>query len=166
MSGFPPISVRQPAPYDLVDDPVAASGVGTGFEGVFSARVRDANGDKLVEININAGGTGIWANYDVTLALGGVPPTPQGTLEVFEYSQKGDGTELSKVVVPITFGRALVDPYTGFAQYTVVAGDTLSSIAQQWYSDASKWPRIHEANRHQVPNPNVIFPGQVLRIPQ
>jgi hypothetical protein len=35
MSGFPPISVRQPAPYDLVDDPVSVSGVGTGFEGVF-----------------------------------------------------------------------------------------------------------------------------------
>jgi nucleoid-associated protein YgaU len=102
----------------------------------------------------------------VNLALGAIPPTPQGTLEVFEYSPKGDGTELNKVVVPVTFGRALLDPYRGFAQYTVAAGDTLSSIAQHWYSDASKWSRIYEANRHQISNPNLIFPGQVLRIPQ
>src|SRR5438132_207558 len=32
MSGFPPIAVRQPRPYDLVDDPVRACGIGTGFE--------------------------------------------------------------------------------------------------------------------------------------
>jgi len=51
-------------------------------------------------------------------------------------------------------------------QYTVVAGDTLSRIAQHFYGDASQWPRIFEANRDQISNPNVIFPGQVLRIPQ
>jgi nucleoid-associated protein YgaU len=68
--------------------------------------------------------------------------------------------------VPITFGKALVDPYHGFAQYTVAAGDSLSAIAQQWYGDANLWPRIYEANRNQITNPNLIFPGQVLRIPQ
>ena len=62
----------------------------------------------------------------------GVPPTPQGTLEVFDVSAK-DGSELSKVVVPIIFGRALLDPYHGFAQYTVVSGDTLSGIAAKYY---------------------------------
>jgi vanadium chloroperoxidase len=52
-----------------------------------------------------------------------------------------------------------------YDQYTVVAGDTLAAIAQQFYGDASLWPRIFEANRHQISNPNQIFPGQVLRIP-
>src|SRR5437773_10118016 len=85
MSGFRPITVRQPRPYDLVDDPVAVCGVGTGFEGTFAARLRDANGAELVQITITAGGTGTWANYHVTLDPGGVPPTPQGTLEVFEF---------------------------------------------------------------------------------
>src|SRR5215208_2974460 len=114
---FPPITVRQPRPYDLVDDPVGVCGVGTGFEGQFSARVRDANGAELALTSIAAGGTGIWGNYHAPLPLGGVPATPQGTLEVFEFSAKGGGTELNKVVVPITFGRALLDLYHGFAQY-------------------------------------------------
>jgi nucleoid-associated protein YgaU len=165
MSGFPPISVRQPQPFDLVDDPVDVCGVGTGFEGVFAARVRDGNGTQLVQVTINAGGTGIWANYHTTLALGGIPSTPQGVLEVFESSAK-DGSDINKVVVPITFGRALIDPYNGFTQDTVQPGDTLSALAQKWYSDANQWPRIFEANRNQIVNPNLIFPGQVLRIPQ
>jgi nucleoid-associated protein YgaU len=165
MSGFPPITVRQPRPFDIVDDPVRACGVGTGFEGVFTARVRDGHGAQIAEVPVNAGGTGVWGNYDVTLPVG-VPSTAQGTLEVFEFSPKGDGSELNKVVVPITFGPALLNPYNGFAQYTVVGGDTLSGIAKKFYSDANRWPRIFEANRHQIQDPDRIFAGQVLRVPQ
>jgi nucleoid-associated protein YgaU len=165
MAGFPPISVRQPRPFDLVDEPVEVCGVGTGFEATFAARVRDANGNELAQTTIHAGGTGIWGNFHATLALPGVPPTAQGTLEVFEFSA-ADGSELNKVTVPITFGRALVDPFHGFAQHTVVAGDTLSKIANAFYGDPGKFPLIFEANRNQLANPNVIFPGQVLRIPQ
>lgn len=166
MAGFPAITVRQPQPYDLVDDPVSVCGVGTGFEGVFSARLRDANGSELVQSSIHAGGTGIWGNFHVALSTGAIPSTPLGTLEVYEESQSGDGSELGKVVVPIIFGRALLDPYHGFAQVTVISGDTLAKIAQHWYGDASQFPRIFEANRNQLSNPNLIFPGQVLRIPQ
>lgn len=165
MPAFPPIAVRQPQPFDLVDDPVEVCGVGTGFEGVFAARVRDGHGAELVQVTINAGGTGTWANYHTSLALGVVPSTPQGTLEVFESSAK-DGSDINKVIVPITFGRALIDPYHGFAQDNVRVGDTLSAMAQRWYSNPSLWPRIFEANRDQILDPNLIFPGQVLRIPQ
>ena len=166
MAGFPPVTVRQPQPYDIVDDPVEVCGVGTGFEGTFAARVRDGAGTELAQIPIMAGGTGTWGNFHAALPLGSMPATPQGTLEVFEFSAAGDGTELNKVVVPITFGRALLDAYHGLAQYTVKPGDTLSAIAQQWYGNATLFPRLFEANRHQIGNPNLSFPGQVLRIPQ
>ncbi len=49
--------------------------------------------------------------------------------------------------------------------YTVVAGDSLSKIARRFYGDANKWPRIHEANRDQINNPDLIHPGQTLKIP-
>ena len=49
--------------------------------------------------------------------------------------------------------------------YTVVAGDSLSKIARRFYGDATKWPRIHEANRDQIKNPDLIYPDQKLRIP-
>jgi nucleoid-associated protein YgaU len=163
MAGLPPISVRQPQPYDIVDDPVSICGIGSGFEGQFAARVRDGNGTELVQINVNGPGTVLF-NYHAELPLTGIPSTTGGSLEVFEFSAK-DGSEINKQVVPIIFGRALLDPYAGFQQYTVQPGDTLSAIAQQFYGDSSLFPRIFEANTNQLTDPNLIFPGQVLRIP-
>jgi nucleoid-associated protein YgaU len=49
--------------------------------------------------------------------------------------------------------------------YTVVAGDSLSKIAKREYGKASLWPRIFEANKDQIKNPDLIHPGQQLRIP-
>jgi nucleoid-associated protein YgaU len=49
--------------------------------------------------------------------------------------------------------------------YTVVAGDSLSKIAKRYYGDANQWRRIHEANRDQITNPDLIHPGQRLKIP-
>ena len=37
--------------------------------------------------------------------------------------------------------------------------------AQQAYGDAARWPRIFEANRDQLFDPDLIFPGQRLRVP-
>lgn len=166
MSGFAPITVRQPAPFDIVDDPVGVCGIGTGFEATFSARVRDAAGHELSQVSIRAGlGNGALGNFHVELPLGPVPGSFQGTLEVFEASA-ADGTELNKVVVPITFGRALIETYRGFLQYTVEPGDTLTAIARRFYGDGALFGRLFEANRDQIHDPNLIFSGQVLRIPQ
>jgi nucleoid-associated protein YgaU len=49
--------------------------------------------------------------------------------------------------------------------YTVVAGDSLSKIAKRVYGDANQWRRIFEANRDQIQNPDLIRPGQKLKIP-
>lgn len=50
-------------------------------------------------------------------------------------------------------------------RYTVQSGDSLSTIAQREYGDASQWRRIYEANRSTISNPNLIQPGQVLTLP-
>lgn len=49
--------------------------------------------------------------------------------------------------------------------YTVQPGDSLSKIAKAQYGDASKWRKIFDANSDTVKNPDLIRPGQVLRIP-
>ncbi|MDY0110112.1 MAG: peptidoglycan-binding protein LysM [Candidatus Krumholzibacteria bacterium] len=49
--------------------------------------------------------------------------------------------------------------------YTVKKGDTLGAIAKAHYGSASKYPLIFEANRPMLKNPDLIYPGQVLRIP-
>jgi len=53
----------------------------------------------------------------------------------------------------------------GSQTYTVQKGDTLSHIAQRHYGKASKWHAIFEANRDQLDNPDLIQPGQVLKLP-
>jgi LysM repeat protein len=49
--------------------------------------------------------------------------------------------------------------------YTVVKGDTLSKIAKAMYGDAMKYPLIFEANKPMLKDPDLIYPGQTLRIP-
>ena len=50
--------------------------------------------------------------------------------------------------------------------YTVQKGDTLSAIAQRHYGKASRWNAIFEANRDQLDDPDLIKPGQVLKLSQ
>jgi len=50
--------------------------------------------------------------------------------------------------------------------YVVVKGDSLSKIAKREYGDANKWPKIYDANRNIITNPDLIYPGQELRIPE
>jgi len=50
--------------------------------------------------------------------------------------------------------------------YVVVKGDTLSLIAKREYGDAAKWRKIYEANRDIIKNPDLIYPGQQLKIPE
>jgi nucleoid-associated protein YgaU len=49
--------------------------------------------------------------------------------------------------------------------YTVKSGDTLSKIAKEVYGDASLYPRIFEANKPMLSDPDKIYPGQNLRVP-
>ncbi len=59
--------------------------------------------------------------------------------------------------------RSNAEPASAF--HTVVRGDTLGAIAQKHYGKANLYPKIYEANRPMLENPDKIYPGQVLRIP-
>ena len=49
--------------------------------------------------------------------------------------------------------------------YTVVKGDCLWNIAKKFYGNGSQYPKIFNANKDKIKNPNLIYPGQVLTIP-
>jgi nucleoid-associated protein YgaU len=49
--------------------------------------------------------------------------------------------------------------------YVVVSGDSLSKIAKREYGDANKWKQLFEANRDIIKDPNLIYPGQKLKLP-
>jgi nucleoid-associated protein YgaU len=84
----------------------------------------------------------------VVLALGNLPGV-----------QKVD----DRMTLPPAPVAAPAEPEAQF--YTVAKGDTLSKIAKQFYGDAMKYPTIFEANKPMLKSPDLIYPGQVLRIP-
>jgi len=56
-------------------------------------------------------------------------------------------------------------PAAASRTYVVKKGDNLSKIAKEIYGDANGWRRIFEANRDQIKDPDLIQPGQNLKIP-
>jgi hypothetical protein len=59
-----------------------------------------------------------------------------------------------------------VAPTDILAVEKVGIGDTLSAFAKRHYGDANLWPKIFEANRDTIEDPDDIFPGQEVRIPK
>jgi nucleoid-associated protein YgaU len=84
----------------------------------------------------------------VVLALGNLPGV-----------QKVD----DRMTLPLPKPEAPHEPEAQF--YTVVKGDTLSKISKHFYGDAMKYPHIFEANKPMLKSADLIYPGQVLRIP-
>ena len=70
--------------------------------------------------------------------------------------------------LPLT-ARASAEPSSpdaGTPTYTVRPGDSLASIAKAVYGDETLWPAIYAANTLLIgPNPRLIRPGQVFRLP-
>ncbi len=85
--------------------------------------------------------------------------------------EAADQETKEKVVLAVgnVEGVAEVDDATPGAAprfHTVEAGDTLSAIAKATLGDAGRYPEIFEANKPMLTDPDLIYPGQVLRLPQ
>lgn len=50
--------------------------------------------------------------------------------------------------------------------HTVKKGENLSTIAKHYLGDANRYREIFEANKPMLSDPDKIYPGQSLRIPQ
>ena len=67
--------------------------------------------------------------------------------------------------IKVTGGGAAAATGSSGKTYTVKAGDTLSKIAKDHLGNANAYMKIYEANRDQLSNPDLIKPGQVLKLP-
>lgn len=138
-------------------------GIGTGFEATINFRVHEGH-DEVTGFITVGGGSGEHAQFQKRVAVGRASFTLDRLfVEVFEVSAK-DGSELHKVSIPVLLGTRMVKGYVGYREHVVKQGDTLTKIARKHYGDANIAP-IMRANVHQVDDPDLIFPGQVLRIP-
>jgi nucleoid-associated protein YgaU len=70
-----------------------------------------------------------------------------------------------EVVADISVSGAPTATTGQLRTHTVQAGETLSKIAKDELGSASAYMKIFEANKDQLQDPNMIKPGQVLRIP-
>ena len=50
-------------------------------------------------------------------------------------------------------------------RYQVIKGDTLYDIAAKTLGDPNRWPEIYNLNRDKIEDPDLIYPGQVLKLP-
>lgn len=64
-----------------------------------------------------------------------------------------------------TYAPTASAPTSGARYHTVAKGDTLYAIARAYYGDQRRWRDVYEANRGDLPDPNMIRTGQRLLIP-
>ena len=74
-----------------------------------------------------------------------------------EYARIDPDFQAGDLVLSVTA------PEDSDASYTVQSGDTLSKIASNY---GTTWQAIFEANKDKLDDPDKIFPGQELSIPQ
>lgn len=81
-------------------------------------------------------------------------------------------TSAGPAPTPVTQGRSssraapvrTVPVHKG-QNHTVKHGESLYSLAQQYYGDGKKYTEIYKVNRRIVTNPDYVAPGTVLFIP-
>lgn len=154
-SGALPGGLRLVISEDLPQAPVAET-----FAGDSQAEAEVAA--RLAEV---VGGLGLSVE-DLGIQVSGDTATVTGTAAT--------QADREKVVLVLgnTAGIAAVDDQMTVQEaapesvfYTVQPGDTLSAIAAAYYGDPNKYGAIFDANRPMLESPDLIYPGQALRIP-
>ena len=76
-----------------------------------------------------------------------------------------DGKPVARLELP--FERAISPPGTGEGRRLyVVRGDTLWNIARAHYGDGFRHIVIYGANKDQIRDPDLIYPGQIFSLPK
>jgi nucleoid-associated protein YgaU len=156
--------IQQPEPFDLVGNPILVGGIGSAFEATLQYRIHDGHDERTGHFTVG-GGTGEHGQFQLSVDVSGAAfQLDRLFVEVFEESAQ-DGSEINKVIVPVIFGPRIVAGYIGYRLHVVRPGDTLSKIARDHYGDPGRFNDIVRANPLVISNPNLIFPGQQLKIP-
>jgi nucleoid-associated protein YgaU len=84
---------------------------------------------------------------------------------IADSSSKEDVIEDSELSVPNEPNDKAAQGKTYIVQWKKKDTDCLWKISKKVYNDSSYWPAIYIANKDQIKNPDLIFPGQKLVIP-
>ncbi len=155
------IIIQQPQPFDLVDNDILIAGIAVAFEGTLTINVSDGHDEFSSFTNV---GSLALRQFQGSI---NIPDTNSFQLNrLFVRLADDTGNENGPAVtVPVLFGPKILPGYTGYRNYTVQSGDTLTKIAQNEYGNSDFQP-ILQANQNIISNPDLIFVGQTLRIPR
>lgn len=97
---------------------------------------------------------------DGVLHINGTAPSAEAKQQIWDkYNEIDPNYASGDLVLNISEGAAAGG---GANTYTVVAGDNLSKIGQKY---GLTWQQIYDANRDIISDPDMIHPGQELKIP-
>lgn len=153
-SDHPGIRIASPRAGAYISSPVTVTGENDTFEGQVAVRVLDANWRVIGQGVGTGGGWGTYARFAVTVPFT-LTVEQWGLVEAW-WDNPQDGSEMDTVSVPVYLSPHPPAPRT----YTVRRGDNLFRIALRFGTTVDA---IAEANG--IPNPNLIYVGQVLLIP-
>jgi nucleoid-associated protein YgaU len=159
------IEIQQPQPFDIVGETILIAGNAVGFESHLSIYVSDGHFE--VQANASAGSTSIRQfQASVTIPADIDFQLDRLHITVADDSAGGDGAPIPSVIVPVIYGPKVLPGYAGYWNHLVMAGDTLSGLANQYYGDSTAWQPIYRANQQVIADPDIIIVGQNLRIPR
>ena len=116
----------------------------------YQSLIAMAEGNGVADLNIQ--------EQDNVLHIHGTVPSEAVKQQLWdEYNRLDPDMRSADVVLNLDVAAATE------VFYTVAPGDSLSKIATKY--TGVTWQKIFEANRDQIKNPDLIHPGQKLRIP-
>lgn len=100
------------------------------------------------------------SEIDGVLHVTGTAPSEEAKQQLWdEYNRIDPDYRSGDLMLNISVGAAAGG---GGHTYTVESGDNLSKIAEKY---GTTWQAIFDANRDQINDPDLIHPGQELKIP-
>ena len=117
----------------------------------------------LLELANQNGTSYTLSEADGVLHVDGTAPSDEAKQQLWdEYNRIDPDYRSGDLILNINAGGAAAGG-GGEHTYTVEAGDNLSKIGQKY---GITWQQIYEANRDTIKDPDMIHPGQELKIPQ
>ncbi|MEP7213541.1 MAG: LysM peptidoglycan-binding domain-containing protein [Acidobacteriota bacterium] len=115
----------------------------------------------LLEMANQNGTSYTLSEADGVLHVDGTAPSAEAKQQLWdEYNRIDPDYRAGDLILNINAGGASAGG--GENTYTVEAGDNLSKIGQKY---GISWKAIYDANRDTIKDPDMIHPGQELKIP-
>ncbi|MBI3197227.1 MAG: LysM peptidoglycan-binding domain-containing protein [Rhodospirillales bacterium] len=171
------VMIAPPAGATTLVQPPSAAGVPKSGDLVISTVDYDDRGNATISGQA-APGTTIRAYVDDKIAAEGIAgpdgrwrltpanPIDQGKHKLRVDRLAPDGKPVARLELP--FERAAAPPVAGGdrKRLYVVRGDNLWNIARAHYGEGWHHTKIFNANKDQIRDPDLIYPGQVFSLPK